>query len=101
MFDEVNGINSLLLIIIGFMNVFTFGIYYIDKRRAINHKYRISEKTLLLSSFALGGIGAWLSMTIFRHKTQHALFKYSLPVAAISTLGVIYMLVSQDISSLF
>ncbi|MFO8068396.1 MAG: DUF1294 domain-containing protein [Alkalibacterium sp.] len=101
MFDEVNGINSVLLIIIGFMNVFTFSIYYLDKRRAVKRKYRISERTLLLSSFLFGGIGGWSGMYLFRHKTQHALFKYSLPLAAILTLGVIYLLVTQDISSLF
>ncbi|OJF94155.1 DUF1294 domain-containing protein [Alkalibacterium sp. 20] len=101
MFDEVNGINSVLLAMIGCINIFTFSIYYVDKRRAIKRKYRISEKALLMSSFLFGGIGAWLGMTLFRHKTQQALFKYSLPVAAIITLGVIYLIVRQSISSFF
>lgn len=98
MTTEFNGLNIVLLSIIIGINSLTFVLYYSDKQRAIKRKYRISEKTLLLFSFALGGVGAWLGMKTFRHKTQHALFKYSLPVAAILTISVVYYLLSQMIS---
>lgn len=65
------------------MNVYTFILFYIDKQRAIKHRYRISEKQLLLCSFLFGGIGAWVSMGMFRHKTQKLIFKLSVPIAAL------------------
>lgn len=89
MLDELSGVAQVLILVILAMNIFSFVLYYVDKRRAVNRKYRISEKTLLLSSFAFGGIGAWLGMRIFRHKTKHKLFIYSLPAAAVLTAIVL------------
>jgi len=93
MFNESTMISSTLLVLIGGMNLFTFVLFHIDKQRAIKQKYRISERTLLLTSFSMGGIGAWLGMIYFRHKTRHALFKYSLPIAAILTAAVSVVLI--------
>lgn len=79
-------LSDIQLILIGgilMMNVYTFILFYIDKQRAIKHRYRISEKQLLLCSFLFGGIGSWLSMGIFRHKTQTLIFKLSIPIAAL------------------
>ena len=43
---------------------------YIDKKRAIKHKYRIKENTIF-TFFILGGfLGGFLSMKMFRHKTK-------------------------------
>ena len=96
MINELTQFNRLLLVIILCLNIFTMILYYVDKRRAIKRNYRISEKTLLIFSYALGGIGAWLGMEIFRHKTKHALFKYSIPISALITSSVIYILFRQD-----
>lgn len=93
MLNELSVMTQVLILFIVAMNIFSFILYYVDKRRAINRRFRISEKTLLLSSFALGGIGAWLGMTVFRHKTQHKLFIYSLPVAAILTVIILVLVV--------
>jgi uncharacterized membrane protein YsdA (DUF1294 family) len=76
------------------MNVYTFALFFIDKRRARKNKHRISEKQLLLSSFAVGGIGAMLGMTKFRHKTQKPVFKIAVPIAgAITIIAFIAVLV--------
>ncbi len=93
MLDELNGVAQIVIAGILVMNIFSFVLYYVDKRRAINRKFRISEKSLLLTSFAFGGIGAWLGMKIFRHKTKHKLFIYSLPVAAVLT-GIVLIVVA-------
>ena len=42
----------------------------LDKRKAINKKYRTKEKTLLLLSFLGGAFGGYPAMLIFRHKTK-------------------------------
>jgi len=79
---------------IGLVNLYTFIVYFIDKRRAVKRKRRISEKHLLTATFLLGGIGAALAMSFFRHKTQTLKFKISAPIGvviAISALGVLFL----------
>lgn len=70
-------------------NLFTFFLFYVDKRRAIKNKSRISERTLLVLSFIGGGIGAWIGMRWFRHKTQKLKFKIGLPIAAVTSTIVL------------
>lgn len=56
------------------MSIISFALYKIDKKRAIKNKYRIKEKTLLLSSFLFGSIGGLCGMYLLRHKTKHWYF---------------------------
>lgn len=72
-----------------FWNVVTFLLYGIDKRRAKQGKWRISEKTLIISSLLFGGIGAFLGMYFFRHKTKHTLFLFAVPLSAVITFALI------------
>lgn len=81
-----------MLAAVGAMNLFTLTLFYRDKQRAVKRKYRIPEKKLLAYSFAFGGVGAWLGMILFRHKTRHLLFQISLPVAALITLTAIVLI---------
>lgn len=53
---------------------------YVDKRRAIKRKWRISEHTLILNSILGGSIGALIGMYAFRHKTKHLKFKLGIPI---------------------
>lgn len=71
-------------------NIVVFALYGIDKFRAINGKWRISEKTLLISAFLMGGVGAFLGMQCFRHKTRHTIFVFGVPIAILLNFAVIY-----------
>ena len=53
------------------VNIVAFALMGIDKKRAINHAWRIPEKTLFLSAILGGSIGAIAGMQVFRHKTKH------------------------------
>ena len=55
-------------------SVVSFFAYGIDKYKAQNGKWRISEKFLLGISFFGGGVGGYLAMQLFRHKTKHWYF---------------------------
>lgn len=55
----------------------------IDKRKAVKSKWRIPERTLFLIAFIFGGIGIFLGMHIFRHKTKHNSFRILVPIALI------------------
>ncbi len=68
------------------INVIVFVLYGVDKRRAIRGAWRVPEKTLLTGTWLLGGVGAWLAMRIFRHKTKHIAFQVSAPIGAILSL---------------
>lgn len=74
--------------VIIFMNLAGFLIMGMDKKRARNNHYRISEKTLWNVAFLGGAIGATAGMKHFRHKTKHAPFKFGLPLLAIIEIGI-------------
>ena len=71
------------------MNLFAFALYGIDKAKAKRGAWRIPEKTLLAAAWLLGGVGAWLGMRVFRHKTKHAAFVWGVPPAAVVSLALI------------
>lgn len=85
-------IKSTILFIILIWNIITFMLMKIDKYKAIKGKRRISEKTLFISAFMLGGIGVFAGMYTFRHKTKHWSFKILVPLAIIFNLLILYLL---------
>lgn len=70
------------------MNLIAFALYGIDKRRAKQGAWRISEYTLLLVAFLGGSLGALLGMRYFRHKTRHRKFRYGVPLILLLQLGL-------------
>lgn len=68
------------------LNLVAFILYGVDKRRAKKGAWRIPERTLLLCTWLLGGVGAWLAMRVFRHKTKHIAFQVSAPAGAVLSL---------------
>ena len=73
------------------LNIITFIIYGIDKYKSIKHKYRISEKTLIILAILGGSFGAFLGMITFHHKTQKRVFIILIPI--ILRIGV-YILIN-------
>ena len=67
------------------INVVTFLVYGIDKWKAKQGSWRISEATLLLFAIVGGSIGALLGMKVWHHKTMHEKFKYGLPLILVSS----------------
>jgi len=62
-------------IVIVTMSFVTFVIYGIDKHRAVKHRRRVSEKTLLVLAFLFGAAGAILATSVFSHKSNKLKFK--------------------------
>lgn len=61
------------------VNIIAFAAFGIDKRKAVKHKYRISEATLLGLALIGGSAGALAGMHLFHHKTRKPLFR-AIPV---------------------
>lgn len=74
------------------INLFSFLAMYIDKKKAVNHKWRISEFNLIMLSVIGGSIGMLLGMNIFRHKTKHKKFTIGVPLILVAQI-IIFMLV--------
>lgn len=77
---DFSNINIPLIIYLMTINVITFAAFGIDKWKAINGKWRISEARLMSLSSAGGSLGGILGMYFFRHKTRHIKFLIGLPV---------------------
>lgn len=78
--EATAGLWWILVIYLVIINLASFFMYGIDKRRAKKNKWRISEKTLLIMAAVGGSVGAMLGMTKFRHKTQKWKFKLLIPI---------------------
>lgn len=89
---SVDSIKLFWLALIAILNVNSYFIYFLDKRKAMKHQSRISENTLLFVSFLFGGIGGWLGMRQFKHKTKQIKFKLLVPISAIITVLTIYFI---------
>ena len=90
-------IASLYLLVI---NLLLFALMGIDKQKARMGAWRIPEKTLLIGTWLLGGVGAFAAMRIFRHKTKHIAFQLSAPAGAVLSL-VLMVLASAKLLNLF
>ena len=64
-------------------NILVMLIYGLDKKKAELGAWRIPEKTLVLLAAILGGVGAFIGMHLFHHKTKKPLFKIGIPICII------------------
>ncbi len=81
-------INNIILYLI-IINIMGLLIMLIDKKKAINSKWRIPEKTIFIVTMLGGGIGTIIGMYKFRHKTKKLKFTIGLPVITLSEIVLI------------
>lgn len=75
------------------MSLVTFLVMGSDKRRAKRGARRVPEARLFLLALLGGGVGGFLGMYAFRHKTRHLHFVIGFPlIAAVQILGALYLL---------
>jgi len=70
---------TVLILIILTINIITFLLYAIDKRKAIKGKWRIPERALLLWSL-FAPWGGFAGMKIMHHKTYKKKFTITVPL---------------------
>lgn len=72
------------------INIISFILMYVDKRRAILKKWRIKESTFFMLSILGGSLGSFFGMYTFRHKTKHIKFKYGIPLIILVQIIIVY-----------
>ena len=75
------------------MSAVTFALMGYDKSRSKRPgARRVPERVLLLCALLGGGVGGFLGMRLFRHKTRHWYFALGLPfLAAAQLLLLLYL----------
>ncbi|MGN0778304.1 MAG: DUF1294 domain-containing protein [Aristaeellaceae bacterium] len=71
------------------MNLLSFTLMGVDKRRARQGRWRIPERTLFLVTALFGGLGGVLGMRVFHHKTRHRSFRLGFPALLMAQLAVL------------
>ncbi len=77
----------IILIYLAVINIISFILPPVDKAKAKKGKWRIRERTLFIFSAIGGSAAMYLSMQIFRHKTQHRSFMIGIPVIFVVQLA--------------
>ncbi|MDE7364797.1 MAG: DUF1294 domain-containing protein [Ruminococcus sp.] len=74
------------------MSITAFILYGVDKSKAKKKKWRIKEKTLLISGICGGAYGAIAGMIYFHHKTRKPLFWTVNIIGAVMHIYLLYLL---------
>ncbi|MDP4089571.1 MAG: DUF1294 domain-containing protein [Bacillota bacterium] len=72
------------------INITGFIIMYKDKQYARRHQWRIKESTIFITALALGSLGVFTGMRVFRHKTKHWKFVIFIPLILIAQVALLY-----------
>ncbi|MCR4925454.1 MAG: DUF1294 domain-containing protein [Clostridiales bacterium] len=72
-----------------------------DKSNAINGKYRVPEKTLMLLGLFGGALPMYITMKNIHHKTKHKKFMIGLPLEILLHIAlIIFILIKFNIIKL-
>ena len=69
-----------IILYVAAVNVISFIVMGVDKRRAVKRAFRVPESTLFVLAIVGGSIGSIAGMHLFHHKTRHWYFLYGMPV---------------------
>ena len=76
-----------LWIVLAAVNAATFFLFGWDKWMAVRGKRRVPEARLLLFTLAMGAVGAWIGVRVFRHKTRKTSFRIPLVLATLANIA--------------
>ena len=73
-------LENILFVYLIIINIIAFGMYGIDKQKAIKKQWRIPEAQLLAVAAIGGSAGALLGIQFFHHKTRKWKFRLGVPL---------------------
>lgn len=88
--DNIQMMPQPLVIYLIAINVMGMALYGLDKAfsKQKGHR-RIPERVLLWLARLGGGVGCWIGMLLFRHKTKHIRFKVLVPLWTVIWIALI------------
>lgn len=89
---EINSTQSLFLTYLIIVNLLSFSLFGIDKRRSKKKLWRIPESTLLGISLLGGSLGSIFGMSFFRHKTKKKKFTILVPIFLLINIYLLFYL---------
>ena len=93
----IGRMSQIILVYLVVVNIVGFVIMGVDKKRAIDHAWRIPEKTLFTCSFIGGSVGTLAGMYFFKHKTKHWYFVVGMPAILIGQIVIFSYIVQNDL----
>lgn len=88
----MNNLIVYILIFLALANLFSFSIMLYDKNLAITGKWRVSEGMLFFLAIFFGGLGIYLGMFTFHHKTRKWYFYFGIPLILIQNFCSLVLL---------
>ena len=79
-FSFIAQYSDYFVIVCVFMSLITLAVYGADKRNAQAGKRRVSERLLIALAACFGGVGAFIGMRVFHHKTRKWKFRLGVPL---------------------
>ena len=83
---------KILLLYLLLINLLGFVLYGVDKAKSKGKSRRIPERALLWVARLGGGLGCWLGMMLFRHKTKHTRFMILVPLWTVLWAAAVVLL---------
>ena len=77
------------------VNIITFAAFVVDKSRAVKHRFRIKEITLLGLSLIGGSAGGLIAMYSLRHKTKKPLFTVCVPLMLVLQAAAVFIILKN------
>lgn len=95
MLSEFNYAEKILVLYSILINILSFAMMGIDKKKAKNHRYRISENILIALSIIGGAIGTLIGIIVFKHKTSKSKFYIGVPIIYIINQIIILFILNN------
>ncbi len=89
---KVIDLKELMFLYICVIQLIAVIITVIDKKNSVKGKWRVREKTLLLTALFGGASSMYIAMLIIRHKTKHIKFMLLLPLMIVLHTIVLYII---------
>ena len=88
-------IKYILIIYLVIINIIAFALMGIDKKRAQNKEWRISEAALFTTALIFGSLGSNIGMRFFRHKTKHWYFVIFMPLILVVQVVILAFVINK------
>lgn len=85
----------ILAIYLIIINIIAFALMGIDKKRARNKEWRISEATLFVTALLFGSLGSNIGMRVFHHKTKHWYFVIFMPLIMVVQVVILAFVLNK------